>query len=289
MIKNGRAIFTTIFGVAAFCFFPPAVSVSGAFAGGLIPCFWLAILSFIFVPIIASHRRQAIISKHGAKIIGPIINDVKEQLHKTGSLYNHSYDNVFSNYLNKGYFKSYWFIDYETFLSSIEDNRKYDLKKEICDAHTKRCKEELNKAIQRTRDASSKEVITLIDSLVSVNNEFGCYDPLDKEKMIKDAERTIGYLKEQDIENEKRRKRLEEERIHNEELRRLREEEARRRRLLEASSPRYNKRNYVSHCWNCGTRIDGSWNRKCPKCGEFYICPNCGYCKCHYNIKNSLK
>ena len=289
MMKYGRAIFTTIFGVAAFCFFPPAISVSGAFAGGLIPCFWLAVLSFIFVPIIASHRRESIISKYGAEIIKPIVNEVREQLHKTGSLYNYYYENVFYGYLEKGYFKGYCFADYESFLNSIESNKNYNLKKEICDAHTKKCKEELKKAIERTRDVSSKDVVTLIDSLVSVNNKFGIYDPLDKEKIVKDAERTIGYLKVQDIENEKRKRRLEEERIHDEELRRLRQEESRRRRLLETPKTTYSKRNYASHCWNCGTHIDGSWNRKCPKCGEFFICPNCGYCKCHYNIKNSLK
>ena len=42
------------------------------------------------------------------------------------------------------------------------------------------------------------------------------------------------------------------------------------------------KSDYKSHCWNCGNPIDGSWNRKCPDCNEFYICPHCGACKCDY-------
>ena len=39
---------------------------------------------------------------------------------------------------------------------------------------------------------------------------------------------------------------------------------------------------YKSHCWNCGNPIDGSWNRKCPDCNKYYICPKCGACKCDY-------
>ena len=44
----------------------------------------------------------------------------------------------------------------------------------------------------------------------------------------------------------------------------------------------YHSSSYKSHCWNCGNPIDGSWNRKCPKCNTYYICPRCGKCKCDW-------
>ena len=39
---------------------------------------------------------------------------------------------------------------------------------------------------------------------------------------------------------------------------------------------------YKSHCWHCGNPIDGSWNKQCPTCKKYYICPKCGACKCDY-------
>lgn len=55
-----------------------------------------------------------------------------------------------------------------------------------------------------------------------------------------------------------------------------RESEREAERLLEQSF-------YKSHCWNCSNPIDGSINKKCPKCNTYYICPKCGMCKCDYN------
>lgn len=40
---------------------------------------------------------------------------------------------------------------------------------------------------------------------------------------------------------------------------------------------------YLNHCWNCKQPINSDKNRLCPKCHRFYICSNCGYCKCGYN------
>lgn len=39
---------------------------------------------------------------------------------------------------------------------------------------------------------------------------------------------------------------------------------------------------YKSHCWHCGNPIDGSWNKQCPDCKTYYICPKCGACKCDF-------
>ena len=46
---------------------------------------------------------------------------------------------------------------------------------------------------------------------------------------------------------------------------------------------------YKSHCWNCGHKIDGSWNKKCPDCNAAYICPKCGACKCDFGKKPPFK
>ena len=39
---------------------------------------------------------------------------------------------------------------------------------------------------------------------------------------------------------------------------------------------------YKSHCWYCGNPIDSNWNKKCPDCNKYYICPKCGACKCDF-------
>ena len=46
---------------------------------------------------------------------------------------------------------------------------------------------------------------------------------------------------------------------------------------------------YKSHCWNCGNPINGEWNRKCPDCLKYYICPKCGACKCDFGKKPPFK
>ena len=53
-------------------------------------------------------------------------------------------------------------------------------------------------------------------------------------------------------------------------------------RVQEQKEKEVKEQNYKSHCWNCGHPIDGSWNKKCSNCNTYYICPNCGACRCDY-------
>lgn len=40
---------------------------------------------------------------------------------------------------------------------------------------------------------------------------------------------------------------------------------------------------YINHCWNCKSYINSRVNKKCDKCNEYYICSECGMCKCDKN------
>ena len=58
------------------------------------------------------------------------------------------------------------------------------------------------------------------------------------------------------------------------------------RKEKEESSPtnitHYSRKNlYLNFCWNCGTNIDSTDCKKCPKCG-YYHCRKCGECMCNY-------
>ena len=58
---------------------------------------------------------------------------------------------------------------------------------------------------------------------------------------------------------------------------------------IQPVAPQKPQSNYKSHCWHCGNPINGSWNRKCPDCNKYYICPKCGACKCDFPHKPPFK
>ena len=284
--EYGGLVFASFFGFAALCFIPLAASVSGAFAAGVLSCALFAVLSYFFIPKFAEHRTNAILAERGSQIIKTTVDAVRDLIHSAETDYRFEFDGLFDFYMRRGFFVEYDTKDFDAFMTSLEKNKTYDLQKEISDEHGKRCREELTKAAGQTRDASSKTVLSIVDSLVNVNNLFGCSEPLDKTEILKETQSLINGLNWSDAETERIKRGCEEERIHREELARLREEMARQASTYSGQRPK--KYVYRNHCWNCKTPIDGSWNRKCPKCGKFYICPRCGYCKCGFNVRKGL-
>ena len=278
----------SVFGMLAG--FPLAIALSPLF----LILFFISLITFIFSNILPkickSSIKSMIVEKMREQIKGKI-EDVKKVFKENDVCFREDYIYKLDNMITRGYITKLPSDNieyYDYFFARVDENLNYDLKKEISDDYQKRCRAKIEELIREIRRLNDSGIRKYVNSLVFIIDKLQPGEGITVELISKENEETLRHYEEEDKIAAERARKEKEKLIHEQELKRLHQLEMVYRTAPKVSTTARSGV-YRSHCWNCHTPIDGSWNRKCPKCKQYYICPRCGFCKCMFNINNSLR